>query len=228
MRFARMRSRVSSSGAWRRTSSSKVAFASSIIAHSSPPLVSIPASANSSGSTWRSSLPSSGRPSESASRLAGSIVSTATFLPRAAIPAAIAAELVVLPTPPEPGADADALAVEELRDAGHQSIVRLASSRISSTPSSGSKTKGSVRTGAVDQLRQAGELLALRRGSAALAERRPARGAQGRRWPCRRRPLEPLQSRPSRSAPGRARSCRRDRPRRRPPRSAAARAPRSR
>ena len=41
-------------------------------------------------------------PSESASRLAGSIVSTATFLPRAAIPAAIAADVVVLPTPPEP------------------------------------------------------------------------------------------------------------------------------
>jgi hypothetical protein len=34
--------------------------------------------------------------------LAGSIVSTATFFPREAIPAAIAAEIVVLPTPPEP------------------------------------------------------------------------------------------------------------------------------
>ena len=42
------------------------------------------------------------RPSESASRLAGSIVSTATFWPRAARPAASAAEAVVLPTPPEP------------------------------------------------------------------------------------------------------------------------------
>src|SRR4051794_17981308 len=62
----------------------------------------MPAAPNRSGSTRRSSLPSSGRPSESARRFAGSIVNTATFLPRAAIPAAIAAELVVFPTPPEP------------------------------------------------------------------------------------------------------------------------------
>jgi hypothetical protein len=34
--------------------------------------------------------------------LAGSIVRTQTFFPSAAIPAAIAAEVVVLPTPPEP------------------------------------------------------------------------------------------------------------------------------
>ena len=92
---------VSSSGAWRATSSSKVALASSIIAHSSPS-ISIPCASNSFGSTRLASLPSSFRPSESARRLAGSIVSTQTFSPRAAIPVAIAAEVVVLPTPPEP------------------------------------------------------------------------------------------------------------------------------
>ena len=86
-------------------------------------------------------------PSESASRFAGSIVSTATFLPRAAIPAAIAAELVVLPTPPEPAQMQTRLPSSSSRDAGHQPIAS-ASSRISSTPSSGSKTKGRVRTGA--------------------------------------------------------------------------------
>ena len=61
-----------------------------------------PARSNSAGSTRLASLPSSFSPSESASRLAGSIVSTQTFRPRAAIPVAIAAEVVVLPTPPEP------------------------------------------------------------------------------------------------------------------------------
>ena len=53
-------------------------------------------------STRPGALPSSSSPSESASRFAGSIVSTATFIPRAAIPTPIAAEVVVLPTPPEP------------------------------------------------------------------------------------------------------------------------------
>src|SRR5680860_1203126 len=79
MRLSRTRSRLSSSGAWRATSSSKVALASSIIAHSSP-FISIP---------WRSNR-------------AGSTVSTQTRSPRAAIPSAIAAAVVVLPTPPEP------------------------------------------------------------------------------------------------------------------------------
>ena len=41
-------------------------------------------------------------PSAAASRLAGSIVITATFCPRAASPRASAAEVVVLPTPPAP------------------------------------------------------------------------------------------------------------------------------
>src|ERR671914_666567 len=44
----------------------------------------------------------SSRPSESASRFAGSIVTTATLSPRSAIPIASAAAVVVLPTPPEP------------------------------------------------------------------------------------------------------------------------------
>src|SRR5262249_36604318 len=61
-----------------------------------------PCFSNRAGSTRRASLPSSSSPSESASRFAGSIVSTQTFSPRIAIPVAIAAEVVVLPTPPEP------------------------------------------------------------------------------------------------------------------------------
>src|SRR5919197_2763688 len=101
MRLRRIRSRVCSSGAWRSTRSSNVRFASSIIAHSSP-RISTPASANRSGSTRLSSLPSSGSPSELARRFAGSIVSTATFFPRLAMPSATAAEVVVLPTPPDP------------------------------------------------------------------------------------------------------------------------------
>ena len=96
-----MRSRVSASGACLRTSSSKVAFASSIIAQSSP-FISTPQGSKSCGSTIFGVFPSSSRPSESARRLAGSIVSTHTFWPRAARPAARAAEVVVLPTPPDP------------------------------------------------------------------------------------------------------------------------------
>ena len=93
MRLPSTASRVASSGACHSISSSKVRLASSIMAHSSP---------GTSTSTRRSSLPSSGRPSALARRRAGSIVSTATFLPRAAMPSAMAAEVVVLPTPPEP------------------------------------------------------------------------------------------------------------------------------
>ena len=63
---------------------------------------STPPAANRAGSTSAGSLPSSSRPSASASRRAGSIVTTATRAPRAARPIAIAADVVVLPTPPEP------------------------------------------------------------------------------------------------------------------------------
>ena len=80
MRLDSTASRVRSSGACVSTRSSNVRLASSIIAHSSP--VQVDASA-----PGRSSLPSSDSPSELASRLAGSIVSTATFRPRAACPA---------------------------------------------------------------------------------------------------------------------------------------------
>src|SRR4051794_39987218 len=101
MRLLKTASRVFSSEACRSITSSQVRLASSIIAQSSP-RISRPASAKRSGSTWRSSLPSSGSPSEFASLLAGSIVSTATFSPCAAMPIAMAALVVVLPTPPAP------------------------------------------------------------------------------------------------------------------------------
>ncbi len=47
-------------------------------------------------------MPSSLIPSAFASRFAGSMVTTATFIPRAAMPIASAADVVVFPTPPEP------------------------------------------------------------------------------------------------------------------------------
>src|SRR5215207_9924102 len=101
MRLARISSRVASSGASRSMTSSNVRLASSIIAHSSPS-ISTPWGSKRSGSTRRGSLPSSAIPSALASRFAGSIVTTATFIPCAAMPIASAAEVVVLPTPPEP------------------------------------------------------------------------------------------------------------------------------
>jgi hypothetical protein len=64
--------------------------------------MSTPWPANRAGSISRGSLPSSSSPSEFASRLAGSIVTTATFAPSAAAPIASAAAVVVFPTPPEP------------------------------------------------------------------------------------------------------------------------------
>src|SRR5918996_5468675 len=101
MRLESTSSRVAGSGASRSISASNVRLASSISAHSSP-RISTPWPAKRSGSTSRGSLPSSSRPSESASRFAGSIVTTATFRPRSAMPIASAAAVVVLPTPPEP------------------------------------------------------------------------------------------------------------------------------
>src|ERR671931_2694852 len=158
-----IRSRVSSSGACRRTSSSKVAFASSIIAHSSPPSASTPASLNSAGSTWRSSFPSSGSPSESARRLAGSIVRTATFLPRAAIPAAIAAELVVFPTPPEPAQMQTRLrSSSSATPAISPSVHGLGQLADRLDVELGRKDERERSHGRGDQLHEAGELLALR------------------------------------------------------------------
>ncbi len=78
------------------TTSSKVRFMSSIIASSEPPAdASIPF-------TGRGVLSSSVRPSDCASRRAGSIVSTQTVRPCSAARSASAAAVVVLPTPPEP------------------------------------------------------------------------------------------------------------------------------
>ena len=74
---------------------------SSIMAHNSPLNAEV-APASRSGSTRRGSFSSSCRPSALASRLAGSMVTTATLAPSAAIPSAIAADVVVLPTPPDP------------------------------------------------------------------------------------------------------------------------------
>jgi hypothetical protein len=82
-------------------SSSNVRLGSSIIAHSSPRNGAV-APASRSGSTRRGSFSSSWSPSALARRLAGSIVTTATLAPSAAMPSAIAAEVVVLPTPPDP------------------------------------------------------------------------------------------------------------------------------
>src|SRR5690349_1672856 len=93
MRFSNTSSRVRRSGARRSISSSNVRLASSIIAHSSP---------SASHSTRCGSLPSASSPSAVASRFAGSMVTTATFLPCWASPRATAAAVVVLPTPPEP------------------------------------------------------------------------------------------------------------------------------
>src|SRR5918995_4796540 len=172
MRLARIRSRVSASGACLRTTSSKVCLASSIIAQSSPPLVWTPTSVNSAGSTCRSVLPSSGRPSESASRFAGSIVSTATFFPRAAIPAAIAAEIVVLPTPPEPAQM-------------HTSLPRRSSETPATSrhlcgeppdvlrPELGLEDERERPDGRVDQLAKALELFAVRERTAAFAQGGP-------------------------------------------------------
>ena len=78
------------------TTSSKVRFMSSIIASRLPPaleLISL---------TGRGVLSSSPRPSDWASRRAGSMVSTTTLRPASAARTAEAAEVVVLPTPPEP------------------------------------------------------------------------------------------------------------------------------
>src|SRR5215213_1431110 len=101
IRLARISSRVAASGDSRSITSSNVRLASSIIAHSSP-RISTPWGAKRAGSTRCGSLPSCSRPSALARRLAGSIVTTATRRPSAAIPMASAAEVVVLPTPPEP------------------------------------------------------------------------------------------------------------------------------
>ena len=169
--------RARACGRPRRTS----AFASSIIAQSSPPPGSTPASANSAGSTWRSALPSSGRPSESARRFAGSIVSTATFLPRAAIPAAIAAEVVVLPTPPEPAQMQTRLPSSSSATRGHQATSRSASALDLPRPRARARTGTAASSPAPRQSPPGGR--AARAGTRArrLSRERRAAGRRARR-----------------------------------------------
>ena len=221
MRLERMRSRVSSSGAWRRTSSSKVALASSIIAHSSPPLVSTPAAANSAGSTRRSSLPSSGRPSESASRLAGSIVSTATFLPARRHPGGDRRRGGRLADPARAGADADPLALEQLARRRPSALPSELAGELADLLDAelGLEDERQGPTAAPRRAPRAGRAARAGRRAAALAQRRAARAASAAVG-LARSGLEPLDLGLARSAPGRARSCRPGRPRRRRPRSA--------
>ena len=182
-------------------------FASSIIAHSSP-FISMPASAKRSGSTRRSSLPSSGRPSELASRFAGSIVSTATFLPRRRHPSAIAAEVVVLPTPPEPAQMQIALALEQLADvAAIRPIAPVASSVDRVHVELGLEQERQLDRRLAGLL-EALELLALRRAACRiLASAPPGRRLRGRRRR-RSRDRAPRCAPPRRRrrAPGRGRS----------------------
>ncbi len=83
------RSAAAASGANLRTKSSQPAFASSMVAHSPPP-------------TSTTSFPDSAKPRDCASRFAGSIVSTTTRPRDTASALPIAAETLVLPTPPGP------------------------------------------------------------------------------------------------------------------------------
>ncbi len=78
------------------TTSSKVRFMSSIIASR------LPAAAGSTPVTGRGVLSSASMPIDWARRRAGSMVRTTTLRPRSAARRARAADVVVLPTPPEP------------------------------------------------------------------------------------------------------------------------------
>ena len=147
------------------------ALGSSIIAHSSP-RISMPWPAKRSGSTRRGSLSSSSTPSALASRRAGSMVTTATRAPAAARPIASAADVVVLPTPPEPRRH-DALVAQR---AAHSDAFQLTRER--RQPVAASKTCGSVATGR-GPAAQARELRPLRA--------RAARGDSARRGPPVRR-----------------------------------------
>ena len=180
-----------SSGAWRSISSSKVRFASSIIAHSSP-RISSPAR-RTLRVDRRSSLPSSGSPSELASRFAGSIVSTATFSPRAAMPIAIAAEVVVLPTPPEPAQMQISLpsSSRAMLTARPPSFVRSCSN--ASRSSSGSNRNGSATARGRAPRRRRASCSSLGACAAVLGQRRPQRRRARRGEPsAAARRLDPL------------------------------------
>ncbi len=102
--LARISFRVRASGACRRIRSSHDCLVSSMAAHSWPRAL-IPAARKASSGTRCSVLPMPSRPRASASRRAGSTVSTSTLLPcRMAAITAAAAAVVVLPTPPGPQA----------------------------------------------------------------------------------------------------------------------------
>ena len=80
-----------------RTTSSKVRFMSSIIASREPPPVPVADPGHRARGVVEASIPI-----DWASRRAGSMVSTTTLRPRSAARSASAADVVVLPTPPEP------------------------------------------------------------------------------------------------------------------------------
>ena len=169
----------------RRTTSSKVRFMSSIIACSAPPL------AASTPATGRGVLSSSVRPSDWASRRAGSMVSTTTVPAGARRPAApSAAAVVVLPTPPEP----------------QQTTIRVAGSARSASTSSVERRRG--RAGAAWSSRRHPARRSSSASSYSAAEVDPARPAHGSSI---RRPAERGQrvarSRP-RARPGSAWSAR--------------------
>ena len=133
-----------------------------------------------SGSTRCGSLPSSSTPSALASRRAGSMVTTATRAPSAARPIASAADVVVLPTPPEPAQIDDALAGQA--PLSQRRAPARAPGATTPRRRRRSKANGSVATGGSRAAAQALQLAALGRGRA-RARRRAARtsGTVGRR-----------------------------------------------
>ena len=139
------------------------------------PRISTPWAANSSGSTRLASLPSSSSPSESASRFAGSIVSTQTFSPRAAIPVAIAAEVVVLPTPPEPAQMQTSLPSRSSLDRRHQARASCAQASRGLDVELRLEEEGQGLDRRLDAAAQAGQLGALASGRARARRSRPAR-----------------------------------------------------
>ena len=133
--LARICSRVSASGAWRRMRSSQLCLVSSMAAHSSP-LGWAAAPANTSSGMRTSSFPIPLSPSASASRRAGSTVSTRTRPPCSTTAVAASdAAVVVLPTPPGPAGDDDVLGVEQLSDRLGAPVVGRRRHRPSSSPS---------------------------------------------------------------------------------------------
>ena len=134
MRLARISSRVSSSGESRSTSSSNVRLGSSVIAHSSP-LISTPAAGEARRIDERAGrCPSSSRPSASASRSAGSIVTTATRAPSRREAHRDRGRGRRLADAARAGADHDALALEALAERAHRTRSRSPGELARSTP----------------------------------------------------------------------------------------------